>query len=157
MSSPPTDLMMSFDDVQTPDFMDITLPDEYSAAASIPISDDNIMYSSAKPRKQKAPTIREVDWKPHKARIIELHISDKRPLKEVKQIMEAEKGFYAECVSPNRTLNALTLALGFDSIASVSVNGSRTRKSSLEKCRPLSGRDKPESCSKGAKRSKSTF
>jgi hypothetical protein len=99
MGTPPADLLMGFDDFHMPDFMDITLPDAYNAAASIPIGDDNIIYPSVKPRKRKAPTLREADFEPHKARIIELHISEKRPLKEVKQIMEAESGFCAEYVS----------------------------------------------------------
>lgn len=55
-----------------------------------------------KRRKRKAPTLRAVDWEPHKARIIELHITQKPPLslKEVKDTMEREFGFVAEYVAP---------------------------------------------------------
>ena len=53
-------------------------------------------------RKRKAPTLRAVDWEPYKARIIELHITQRPPLslKEVKDAMEKEFGFVAEYVSP---------------------------------------------------------
>jgi hypothetical protein len=95
MSSPLTDLLIGFDDFQMPDFMDTTFPDAYNAASNIPINDGNITYPSARPRKSKAPTIREADWEPHKARIIELHISENQPLDEVRRIMEAESGFCA--------------------------------------------------------------
>jgi hypothetical protein len=42
------------------------------------------------PRKRKAPTLREEDWDPVKARIIELHITQNVPLAEVKRIVEQE-------------------------------------------------------------------
>jgi hypothetical protein len=42
------------------------------------------------PRKRKAPTLRREDWEPVKARIFELHITHKKPLPEVKQIVEKE-------------------------------------------------------------------
>ncbi|KAF2855880.1 hypothetical protein T440DRAFT_464227 [Plenodomus tracheiphilus IPT5] len=47
-------------------------------------------------RKKKARTLRERDWGPHVDKVIELHITEKRPLSEVKQIMEREFGFSAE-------------------------------------------------------------
>ena len=55
-----------------------------------------------KRRKRKAPTLRAVDWEPYKARIIELHITQKPPLslKEVKDTLEREFGFVAEYVAP---------------------------------------------------------
>ena len=58
---------------------------------------DNIRPPT-RPRKRKAPTLREVDWEPHKARIIELHITQNSPLplKEVKDIIARETGFNAE-------------------------------------------------------------
>jgi len=42
------------------------------------------------PRKRKAPTLRQEDWEPVKARIVELHITQNMPLPEVKQIVEEE-------------------------------------------------------------------
>ena len=52
-------------------------------------------------RKRKARTLRADDWKPYKARIIELHIDREPPLplREVKDTIEAEFGFVAEYVS----------------------------------------------------------
>lgn len=47
------------------------------------------------PRKRKAATLRAKDWEPYKARIVELHISEDRPLEEVMQLMELEFGFSA--------------------------------------------------------------
>ena len=58
------------------------------------------MGPPTKKRKSKAPTLRAADWEPHKARIIELHITQKLPLREVKVTMEREFGFVAEYVSP---------------------------------------------------------
>jgi hypothetical protein len=47
-------------------------------------------------RKRKAPTLRQDDWEPVKARVIELHITKKLPLPEVKKAVEAEfTGFTA--------------------------------------------------------------
>lgn len=57
------------------------------------------MDPPAKPRKRKAPTLRADDWEPYKARIIELHIEQDTPLRKVKEMMERETGFTAECVS----------------------------------------------------------
>jgi hypothetical protein len=51
-----------------------------------------------KSRKKKAPTLRANDWEPFKARIIELHITQKRSLPEVKKMIESELGFVAEFV-----------------------------------------------------------
>jgi hypothetical protein len=51
-----------------------------------------------KRRKKKAPTLRASDWEPFKARIIELHITQKRSLPEVKKMIESELGFVAEFV-----------------------------------------------------------
>ena len=47
-------------------------------------------------RKRKAPTLRDSDWEPYKDRIVQLHITQDRPLPEVKKIMEEETGFTAE-------------------------------------------------------------
>lgn len=54
--------------------------------------DDNVqtMAPPPNPRKRKAPTLRRDDWEPLKARIIELHITQKRPLSEVKKMVEEE-------------------------------------------------------------------
>jgi hypothetical protein len=55
-------------------------------------NNDNVqsMASPPKLRKRKAPTLRRDDWEPVKARVIELHITQKRPLPEVKEIVEGE-------------------------------------------------------------------
>jgi hypothetical protein len=42
------------------------------------------------PRKRKAPTLRVDDWHPVKSRVIELHITNKLPLSEVKEMVEHE-------------------------------------------------------------------
>lgn len=47
-------------------------------------------------RKPKAPTLRENDWEPHKARIRTLHIEQKLPLREIQKKMENDFGFSAE-------------------------------------------------------------
>ncbi|KAL2687644.1 hypothetical protein Neosp_005206 [[Neocosmospora] mangrovei] len=47
-------------------------------------------------RKKKAPTLRAEAWEPYKARILELHVTQKRPLREVKKKIEDEFGFTAE-------------------------------------------------------------
>ena len=57
------------------------------------------MGPPARPRKRKAPTLRAGDWEPYKAQIIELHITQGLPLKEVKERMEKEFGFSAEYVT----------------------------------------------------------
>jgi Clr5 domain len=61
------------------------------------------MAPPLKTRKRKAPTLRADDWEPYKARIIELHVSQSRPLHEVKMIIERELGFQAEYVPLNIT------------------------------------------------------
>ena len=55
-------------------------------------SDTNVQLVAppTNPRKRKAPTLRPDNWEPVKARLIELHINQKRPLPEVKQIVEEE-------------------------------------------------------------------
>ncbi|EON63691.1 hypothetical protein W97_02919 [Coniosporium apollinis CBS 100218] len=55
-----------------------------------------IMGPPTNPRKRKAPTLRAEDWEPYKARIIELHIKQKLPLRKVKDTIESELGFKAE-------------------------------------------------------------
>ncbi|KAF1350602.1 hypothetical protein EJ07DRAFT_62316, partial [Lizonia empirigonia] len=46
--------------------------------------------------KPKAQTLRDADWAPHKPRIIQLHIIENIPLKNVRDILKAECGFNAE-------------------------------------------------------------
>jgi hypothetical protein len=55
-------------------------------------NDDNVQSMAPPPnqRKRKAPTLRHDDWEPVKARVIELHITQNRPLREVKEIVEEE-------------------------------------------------------------------
>jgi hypothetical protein len=57
------------------------------------------MGPPANTRKRKAPTLPRDAWLPYKDRIIELHITRKLPLREVKTIIEKEFGFTAEYVS----------------------------------------------------------
>ncbi|KAI4672456.1 uncharacterized protein J4E78_000957 [Alternaria triticimaculans] len=52
--------------------------------------------ADTRPRKKKARTLRETDWEPYKDRIIQLHHVDKRPLPEVRILIEQEFGFIAE-------------------------------------------------------------
>jgi Clr5 domain len=49
-------------------------------------------------RRKKAPTLRREAWAPYKDRIVELHITQGLPLREVKIIIEKEFGFTAEYV-----------------------------------------------------------
>jgi hypothetical protein len=48
-----------------------------------------------KTTRARARTLREVDWKPYKSRLIYLR-SQKRPLKEIMAVIEEEYGFFAE-------------------------------------------------------------
>ena len=57
------------------------------------------MGPPTKPRKRKAPTLRADAWEPYKARIVELHIRQGLPLREVREIIMKEFGFTAEYVS----------------------------------------------------------
>lgn len=59
-----------------------------------------------RPRKRKAPTLHANAWEPYKARIVELHITQGVPLKEVKEHVEKEFGFVAEYVSLLRSSKA---------------------------------------------------
>jgi Clr5 domain len=66
-----------------------------------PFSDiqDRIVQAMSPPtntRRKKAPTLRCEAWGPYKDRIIELHITQRLPLREVKVIIEKEFGFVAE-------------------------------------------------------------
>ncbi|KAF2794007.1 hypothetical protein K505DRAFT_374918 [Melanomma pulvis-pyrius CBS 109.77] len=54
------------------------------------------MGPPTKTRKRKAPTLRADEWEPYKARILELHIEQKLPLREVKEQILSEFGFTAE-------------------------------------------------------------
>jgi Clr5 domain len=51
-----------------------------------------------KKRKRKAPTLNADVWDPYRGRILELHISQRLPLKEVQRTIEAETGFSAKYV-----------------------------------------------------------
>ncbi|RAR02066.1 TPR-like protein [Stemphylium lycopersici] len=64
-----------------------------STAAARPASS---MGPPKQPRKPKAATLRAADWEPYKKRILELHIEQKKPLHEVKKIIEEEYSFQAE-------------------------------------------------------------
>lgn len=69
--------------------------DRQTQTSAQPVS----MGPPAKPRKKKAATLSAAAWDPYKASIIELHITEGLPLPEVKDLMEKEFGFVAECVS----------------------------------------------------------
>ena len=59
------------------------------------------MAPPPRPRKRKAPTLREDEWAPFKDRIIELHIKQGLPLPKVKKIVEdvfKSSGFTATLV-----------------------------------------------------------
>ncbi|KAF2114628.1 hypothetical protein BDV96DRAFT_647324 [Lophiotrema nucula] len=76
----------------------IRLPDYYIAEDK---SDANIVPTTpmgppTQSRKRKAPTLRAEDWEPYRDRIVDLHITQDLPLKEVKQTMKDEFGFSAE-------------------------------------------------------------
>ena len=60
------------------------------------ISSNTSMAPPTRVRKRKAPTLRDSDWEPYKDRIVHLHITQDKPLPEVKKIMEKEMGFTAE-------------------------------------------------------------
>jgi hypothetical protein len=76
--------------------------DTVAQSQQLPNSSDaavRLMAPPPNPRKQKAPTLRVDDWKPVKARVIELHITQKLPLPEVKKIVERDlPGFTAKWV-----------------------------------------------------------
>ncbi|XPS78709.1 hypothetical protein M3J09_010715 [Ascochyta lentis] len=54
------------------------------------------MGPPARPRKRKAPTLRADVWEPYKTRILELHVTQKLPLAEVRKMIKEERGFDAE-------------------------------------------------------------
>jgi hypothetical protein len=54
-------------------------------------------------RKSKAPTLRANAWEPYKAQIVELHITQGLPLKEVREHIQREFGFTAEYVTLSRS------------------------------------------------------
>jgi hypothetical protein len=74
---------------QITEHQDLSLPSDTHIS-------DNTMGPPSRPRKKKAPTLNANAWEPYKARIIELHVEQGRPLKEVKETIEHEFGFKAE-------------------------------------------------------------
>jgi hypothetical protein len=72
---------------------------DLESASNDQILPTNSMGPPTQLRKRKAPTLRAADWEPYKARIIELHITQRLPLKEVRQRIQEESGFTAEYVS----------------------------------------------------------
>lgn len=71
-----------------------------SALTSAPAIPPSHMAPPTQPRKRKAPTLREADWEPYKARILDLHTAQRLSLSKVKQVIEEESGFKAEYVAP---------------------------------------------------------
>ena len=61
-----------------------------------PPASDLYAVATTEIRKKKARTLRESDWEPYKELIIQLHITEKRPLPEVKRLVEEGYGFHAE-------------------------------------------------------------
>jgi hypothetical protein len=55
-----------------------------------------------RPRKRKAATLREEDWKPYKKPILDLHIEQKVPLQKVRELIVEKYGFKAEYVASVR-------------------------------------------------------
>lgn len=96
------------------------------------------MGPPGRPRKKKAPTLRANAWEPYKARIVELHITQGLPLKEVKKKIEEEFEFTAEYVTflgveqieLDFKCTDVDMAVGYDSIEHALANGGRTRTSS---------------------------
>lgn len=79
-----------------------------------------------KPRKRKAPTLRESDWEPYKDRITDLYTSG-APLKRVREAMEADFGFHAEYVPAHSYvyyMASLTRAPGYGNTDLALANGS---------------------------------
>ncbi|CAN9213187.1 unnamed protein product [Alternaria alternata] len=72
----------------------VSIADNATALQPPPASSNAIPDTRA--RKKKAPTLRESDWEPYKDRIIQLHLTEKRPLTEVRTTVEQEFGFTAE-------------------------------------------------------------
>lgn len=56
------------------------------------------MAPPRRPRRKKAPTLRNTDWEPYKDRILDLHATLGLPLGEVKRKIEDEFGFIATYV-----------------------------------------------------------
>lgn len=74
------------------------MPISEEAASSQPPPSHSNYIADTRPRKKKARTLRESDWEPYKDRIIQLHHVEKRPLPEVRILIEQEFGFIAEYV-----------------------------------------------------------
>ena len=70
--------------------LDGTAAQSYQLSNSTSDTNVQLVAPPTNPRKRKAPTLRPDNWEPVKARLIELHINQKRPLPEVKQIVEEE-------------------------------------------------------------------
>ena len=66
------------------------------SAATEPVPHGAPIGSAIKSRKKKAPTLKADAWEPYKARVIELHINQGKPLQKVKEIIENEFNFTAE-------------------------------------------------------------
>lgn len=62
------------------------------AEAAINLEQDT---ATGQARRRKAPTLREGDWAPYKERLIDLHITQNLPLREVKEVMQRDHDFFA--------------------------------------------------------------
>jgi hypothetical protein len=81
----------------------VSIADNATALQPPPASSNAIPDTRA--RKKKAPTLRESDWEPYKDRIIQLHLTEKRPLTEVRTTVEQEFGFTAEYIEHHAILS----------------------------------------------------
>ena len=81
----------------------LSISEEATSSQPPPPHPDHI--ADTRPRKKKARTLRETDWEPYKDRIIQLHHVEKRPLPEVRILIEQEFGFIAEYVGQPVTLS----------------------------------------------------
>jgi hypothetical protein len=78
---------------RTTSSQDIYSSNSFAQLPLLHITVDNNAQPMAPPansRKRKAQALRDEDWEPVKARVIELHITQDRPLHEVKGIIESE-------------------------------------------------------------------
>lgn len=74
----------------------VTPSDQHLIPGSTGDANVQSMAPPPNPRKRKARTLRVDDWEPVKSRVIQLHITEDRPLLEVKKVIESEfPGFVA--------------------------------------------------------------
>ncbi|WZH43997.1 Kinesin light chain 2 [Fusarium acuminatum] len=70
----------------------------------------SFMGPPPKRRKKKAPTLRAKDWEPYKARILDLHVTQKLSLETVKNMIETEFGFTADQWGKDKNIKPAEMA-----------------------------------------------